>query len=334
VNEGPLEAPSLREAVNKIKAGIVKRISTSNLPFKKMENITRFTDAARMLGVPESAMFGTPDLFEEKNMGSVIDCVRQFAGVIQTTVPEYTGPKLGRPIQAKVLDKARDKTMPTQTGGLAGTLEQQPIFTGKRDAASHASPGMATYEPCERIFTSGGVDCKIDADLKAKMEEKIDKHAEEEVCYWISKVTGSSMGDQSMAEWLKDGQVLCALANKIKPGSIQKVNKQSIAYMQMENLKLFLDFMRGCGMPESSMFSTPDLFEEKGMDICVMSLYTFAGVVQVRCPEFEGPHIGIAVVAQVKDESRGLALVTDQSEAMQRHMELERPKDSAIILVH
>jgi len=130
----------LCKLVNAIKPGTITKVSNMKAPFKKMENITRFTDAVRMFGTPESAMFATPDLYEEKNMGSVINCVYTFAGVIQTTVPEFKGPTLGPAIKATVQDKPRKKSNVTQTGGLAGTLEQTPAFTGKRQAASHA-PG-------------------------------------------------------------------------------------------------------------------------------------------------------------------------------------------------
>merc|ERR1719330_2255980 len=102
-------------------------------PFKKMENITAFTDAARRMGVMEMHMFATPDLYEEKNLASVVSCIYAFASVVQTAVPEYDGPKLGISMVG-ARDSAREKRMPTQTGGLAGTLGRPQVRTSNRGA--------------------------------------------------------------------------------------------------------------------------------------------------------------------------------------------------------
>merc|ERR1712107_340059 len=92
----------------------------------------------------------------------------------------------------------------------------------------------------------------LDADLAAKMAEVVD---------WIQTVSGSSIGDASFAEWLHDGKVLFALINAIKPGAIPKVNQSTLAFKQMENITYFMNAARDMGVPESSMFGTPDLYE-------------------------------------------------------------------------
>jgi len=269
------------------------------------------------LGVIESSMFATPDLYEEKNMASVLTCIYTFAGVIQTTVPEYTGPKLGQPIQGTIPTTQRSKAPPTQTGGLKGTLDHQSATTHQRDAAAYVA------RPDE-VDAAG-----LDADLKKKMEEKFDHAAADEVCKWIEELTTEQKGEQTMAEWLKNGQVLCKVANAIQPGSIKSVHTGNMPFKQMENISAFLTYARGLGMTESSVFSTPDLFEEKNMSIVVTALYTFGGVVQANAAAigFTGPKLGVAVTADVADTNRGLGLVTDQNEAMNRHMQVERPKD-------
>jgi len=62
--------------INRIKPGSVARVNEpATMPFKKMENIANYLKAARALGVKEFEMFGTPDLFEEKN----VQGVRRFA---------------------------------------------------------------------------------------------------------------------------------------------------------------------------------------------------------------------------------------------------------------
>merc|ERR1711992_217773 len=117
----------------------------------------------------------------------------------------------------------------------------------------------------------------------------------DEVCKWIGDLTGEDKGEQTMAEWLKNGQVLCKVANAIQPGSISCVHTGSMPFKQMENISQFLSYARGLGMTESSVFSTPDLFEEKNMSIVVTALFTFGGVVQAKAEEigFTGPKLGM-----------------------------------------
>jgi len=309
--------------VNKIFPERIKKINTMQAPFKKMENITYFTDAAREIGVPESSMFATPDLFEEKNMGSVITCLYMFARVVQSAAPEYDGPTLGEKMEGEIVhDAGRAKQIATQTGGLSGTLQDQKKATGQRERA-------ATQAGAEEVGTADAQG--LDADMKKKMEEKFDAAEAAEVCRWIEAVTGEKQGEQSMAEWLKSGVVLCSLANNIQPGSVTGVNNSTMPFKQMENISKFLGMARDIGMNESSMFSTPDLFEEKNMAIVVTFLYTFGGYVQTAVPDYAGPKIGVAVKADVADESRGIGLITDQTNVYQGVMETERPKDGGII---
>lgn len=58
--------------VNTIKPGSVPKINNpATMPFKKMENIANYLKGVRALGMKEFEMFGTPDLFEEKNIAQV-----------------------------------------------------------------------------------------------------------------------------------------------------------------------------------------------------------------------------------------------------------------------
>eukprot|EP00450_Noctiluca_scintillans_P038978 CAMPEP_0194477060 /NCGR_PEP_ID=MMETSP0253-20130528/850_1 /TAXON_ID=2966 /ORGANISM="Noctiluca scintillans" /LENGTH=73 /DNA_ID=CAMNT_0039315981 /DNA_START=64 /DNA_END=281 /DNA_ORIENTATION=+ len=64
----------------------------------------------------------------------------------------------------------------------------------------------------------------IDDELKQKQEASYDKFLEKRVVDWIEQITGSTKGDQEVAEWLHDGKVLCELVNKIQPGTVKKIN--------------------------------------------------------------------------------------------------------------
>jgi len=170
----------------------------------------------------------------------------------------------------------------------------------------------------------------IDKDLKAKQNAKYDPELEREVTEWIEAVANQKKEDKSFAEWLKDGQVLCALVNAIKPGIVKKVNTSAMPFKQMENITYFMNAARELGVPESSMFGTPDLYEEKNIGSVVTCLFQLGGAIQVSTPEFKGPKFGLALNhADGKDKKRGSGLLTDMSSGFQTTMDVARPTDRA-----
>merc|ERR1711920_660821 len=82
----------LCQLVNRIRPGAVPKINEAGRPFKERENISNFLKACRNLGVQEYALFSTDDLFEQKNMWSVIRCIHALGGCLRRSVPEFTGP--------------------------------------------------------------------------------------------------------------------------------------------------------------------------------------------------------------------------------------------------
>ncbi|KUF89148.1 Luc7 protein 3 [Phytophthora nicotianae] len=81
--------------MNKIKPGLIPRIQTSSMPFKQMENVSAFVRACRSIGVAEFDLFETVDLYNQKNLGQVVQCIHALGRTIQKTMPEYNGPLLG-----------------------------------------------------------------------------------------------------------------------------------------------------------------------------------------------------------------------------------------------
>ena len=81
----------LCEAINAIKPKAVRRINKSRLPFKQMENVSNFIKACRALGVPEYALFTTPDLYDGKSRNNVVNGIVALGSKAQT-LPGYSGP--------------------------------------------------------------------------------------------------------------------------------------------------------------------------------------------------------------------------------------------------
>jgi len=72
----------LCELVKRLRPSYIAEIYHGNQPFKQMENVTRFINAARKLGVAEADLFTTVALFELKNLGQVVSCILALKRVI------------------------------------------------------------------------------------------------------------------------------------------------------------------------------------------------------------------------------------------------------------
>jgi hypothetical protein len=133
----------------------------------------------------------------------------------------------------------------------------------------------------------------LDAELNAKMEAKYDREKEAEVMNWIQAVTGKPFPNRNdFAGSLKDGTLLCDLANKISPGIIPKVNRGKLAFMKMENIGYFLQAAEKLGLQTHDSFRTVDLYEEKNIPQVIQALYIFGSVAQ-KIPSYHGPVIGV-----------------------------------------
>merc|ERR1712113_193099 len=78
---------------------------------------------------------------------------------------------------------------------------------------------------------------------------------EDEVAEWIEELTNDRRGSQSFLEWLKDGKVLCRMANIIKPGSVHHINENcTTPWKEQENVSAFIKATRAMGLMEKDTF--------------------------------------------------------------------------------
>lgn len=99
--------------------------------------------------------------------------------------------------------------------------------------------------------------------------------AESEIMQWIEELTEHRADGQSIAQWLRSGKVLCDLANALRPGSVKRVHDCASPFKEMENIAAFVRFARDMGLPESSLFATPDLHVGRSILavlVCLLSL--------------------------------------------------------------
>jgi len=108
---------------------------------------------------------------------------------------------------------------------------------------------------------------------------KYSEEAAAECLNWIKEVTGTDINTSGDAdnfyETLKNGQILCALINSLKPGSVKKIQTSAMAFKCMENINAFTVGAKACGVSDSEAFQTVDLWERQNLNsvvICLQSL--------------------------------------------------------------
>ena len=146
----------LCELMNVIEPGSVKKINSSKLAFKQMENVSNFTRAMKKLGVRETDCFDTIDLFEAHDIAKVsasrrgpriglelatrarslrpqvLQSLESLGGVVQK-LGKYKGPQLGvvvkdatkREFTSEQLAKTAAETAGSKlTAGSSATMER------------------------------------------------------------------------------------------------------------------------------------------------------------------------------------------------------------------
>jgi hypothetical protein len=119
-----------------------------------------------------------------------------------------------------------------------------------------------------------------------------DKAEEDEVMAWIAQVLGEpAPAGIAYDDYLRDGQVLCRLMNKLQPGSIKKINTSGAQFKFMENINNFQKALMAYGLHEIDVFQTTDLFEKKDIPMVTKTMYAL-GRTTYKHPEWKGPNLG------------------------------------------
>merc|ERR1711983_329198 len=90
---------------------------------------------------------------------------------------------------------------------------------------------------------------------------------------------------------LQNGHLLCELINKLRPGSVKKINTMNAPFKQRENIEMYLKGCESYGLVAQDLFQVNDLYEAKNLYMIVDNLYALGGLAQRNA--FDGPVIGI-----------------------------------------
>ncbi|KAH7696136.1 muscular protein 20 [Aphelenchoides avenae] len=95
------------------------------------------------------------------------------------------------------------------------------------------------------------------------LQGKRNAELERSVLEWIESVTRERVPNELLlAEWLKDGRVLCRVLDELVPGClVRRVNTKSSQFASSENITNFLQSARQLGFADSQLFELSDLFD-------------------------------------------------------------------------
>lgn len=134
----------------------------------------------------------------------------------------------------------------------------------------------------------------LDSDLSELRASKYDGASTAEVSAWISTVIGEELPKgEDLMDTLRDGTILCKLANTIKPGCATS-KKSSMPFVQMENIASFLKAASFLGVPQHELFETVDMYELRDpaqILVCLKALSRHAHKVNPDIPVM-GPKLG------------------------------------------
>lgn len=124
-----------------------------------------------------------------------------------------------------------------------------------------------------------------------QINSKYSEELAQESLEWIKAVTAepiNTSGDtENFFEVLKDGVILCKLANALQPGSIKKINESKMAFKCMENISAFLECAKNFGVPTQETFQSVDLWERQNLNSVVICLQSLGRKVREREKERE-----------------------------------------------
>lgn len=129
---------------------------TTKSPYKCMENISMFLEAARSFGVPDHDLFPTIALFEGKDITKVIGTIHAVGRYVQRNVKSFKGPYLGSKLatenKRQFTRDQRDEAyrLPALMNmGMSQTIDRAPVLgtrVGLVDNRTNKAFGVANTE--------------------------------------------------------------------------------------------------------------------------------------------------------------------------------------------
>ncbi|KAG7903294.1 hypothetical protein KL925_001080 [Ogataea polymorpha] len=143
----------------------------------------------------------------------------------------------------------------------------------------------------------------LDEDLKSSRIKKYNNPSlQNEVKEWLLQVMGSSINEDELrstdlVDFLKSGEVLSQLINCVWGANTLPVRKSKMAFVQMESIEQFLNFIKSKGVPQDELFQTVDLYERQDPYQVVMAIQSLSRLIHKEFGD-RYPLIGPTIAAK------------------------------------
>jgi len=128
----------------------------------------------------------------------------------------------------------------------------------------------------------------FDAELAKKLLEKWDPEMERKACTWIEQMTNEKV--LNIEDGLRNGVILCKLANSIKAGIIPKIDMRAQRMCELANIKQYLEAITRLGLPKNYLFDPHDLYDKKFLPGVLQHIYAVGRMLANRS-HWVGPRL-------------------------------------------
>ncbi|EGC39000.1 hypothetical protein DICPUDRAFT_27726 [Dictyostelium purpureum] len=278
----------LCKLVNKLKPGVVKKINESTISFKQLENIENYLKACTHLGLQSVNLFNSIDLFENKDITLVIRNI-VVLGKHAAKIETYTGIHLaGEKKNIKItttpvspLFSANNSINSNNNNSLNNSLSPNRNNISPPSTISNSSSNVLSKSTNGQKKAKWRKSVKIPAvsslnsDIRTKEAFKYSPELQKSAQDWIEEVTNEKF-KLPFASSLKDGILLCKIINIIIPKTILFINNGNSSFKKMENIGHYLNGCLAVGLKKTDLFDTPDLFEEKNINLVISNIHVLA----------------------------------------------------------
>uniref|UniRef100_A0A674P215 Calponin-homology (CH) domain-containing protein n=1 Tax=Takifugu rubripes TaxID=31033 RepID=A0A674P215_TAKRU len=107
---------------------------------------------------------------------------------------------------------------------------------------------------------------------------------------WIEAVTKKTFGSDDFRSALENGILLCDLINKIKPGTIKRINRLPTPIAGLDNLNVFLRACGKLGLKDAQLFHPGDLQDLSSRVTVLITIYWLGR--RAQCDQlYDGPYL-------------------------------------------
>mmetsp|Transcript_15045 Transcript_15045/g.40359 ORF Transcript_15045/g.40359 Transcript_15045/m.40359 type:complete len:247 (+) Transcript_15045:88-828(+) len=158
----------------------------------------------------------------------------------------------------------------------------------------HTNATFTSFEDAKAVDANGKPLFGLDVELAQKAARKAAANAglERECKEFIEALVGKDLPPEgSLQEALKDGVVLCTVANAILPGVCPKPSESKMAFKQMENISHYCAACTKLDVPKFSLFQTVALYENQDMNAVLVNIVALGSAAQ-KVVGYAGPTLG------------------------------------------